>query len=96
MRAGGLICPAAGAGLIRADLRQVRGSDITCRFGGVLAEVRGRAPWIVPVLSRCQDLLLASADFAGAAPVTGGFDPRRPNVTTPLTCSPEPGQCDGA
>src|SRR5712671_5534774 len=29
MRAAGLVCLGAGAGLIRADLRQVRGTDIT-------------------------------------------------------------------
>jgi hypothetical protein len=44
MRAAGLVCLGAGAGLIRADLRQVRGSDITRRSGGVIAEVRGRRP----------------------------------------------------
>ena len=36
MRAGGLVCLGAGAGLIRADLRAVRGTDITCRSGGVI------------------------------------------------------------
>jgi hypothetical protein len=29
MRAAGLICPGAGAGLIRADLRAVHGTDIS-------------------------------------------------------------------
>ena len=31
MRASGLICLGAGAGLIRADLRDMRGSDVTAR-----------------------------------------------------------------
>jgi integrase len=84
MRAGALICLGAGAGLTGADLRGVRGSDIACRSGGVLIEVRGRAPRVVPVLSRYQELLLASAAFAGTAMVTGGRDPGRRNVTTPL------------
>ena len=87
MRAAALICLGAGAGLTGADLRGVRGRDIACRSGGVLIEVSGRAPRVVPVLSRYQDLLLASAAFAGTAMVTGGRDPGRRNVTTPLICS---------
>jgi integrase len=87
MRGGGLICLGAGAGLTGADLRQVRGSDITCRSGGVLVQVRGRRPRVVPVLSGYHDLLLASAAFAGARLLTGGRDPGRRNVTTPLICS---------
>ena len=84
MRAAGLICLGAGAGLTGADLRGVRGSDITCRSGGVVVQVRGRRPRVVPVLSRYHDLLLASASFAGTRLVTGGRDPGRRNVTTPL------------
>jgi integrase len=85
MRASGLICLGAGAGLIRADLRQVRGSDITARSGGVITEVRGNRPRAVPVLARYHQPLLASAKFAGTGLVTGGSDPARRNVTTPLT-----------
>jgi integrase len=84
MRAGGLLCLGAGAGLIRADLRDVRGSDIICRSGGVVVQVRGRRSRTVPVLARYHDLLLASAAFAGTALITGGRDPGRRNVTTPL------------
>jgi integrase len=87
MRAGGLVCLGAGAGLIRADLRGVRGSDVACRSGGVVVAVRGRRPRVVPVLSRYHEVLLASAGFAGAGLVTGGSDPARRNVTTPLICS---------
>ena len=85
MRATGLVCLGAGAGLIRGDLRQVRGTDITCRSGGVIAEVRGARPRAVPVLARYHPLLLAAAAFAGTGLVTGGTDPARRNVTTPLT-----------
>ena len=85
MRAAGLVCLGAGAGLIRADLRQVRGTDITCRSGGVLVQVSGRRPRAVPVLARYHQLLLAAAAFAGTGLVTGGADPGRRNVTTPLT-----------
>jgi hypothetical protein len=49
-----------------------------------VAEVRGRAPRVVPVASRYHDRLLASAGFAGTRLVTGGRDPGRRNVTTPL------------
>jgi len=85
MRAAGLVCLAAGAGLIRADLRSVRGTDICARSGGVIAEVHGRRPRAVPVLARYHPLLLAAAAFAGTGLVTGGTDPARRNVTTPLT-----------
>ena len=88
MRAAGLVCPGAGAGLIRADLRGVRGSDITRRSGGVIADVRGARPRAVPVLARYHEPLLASAAFAGTGLVTGGHDPARRNVTTPLITRP--------
>ena len=73
MRGTGLVCLGAGAGLIRADLRGVRGTDITGRSGGVIAEVRGgRRPRVVPVLARYHEPLLAAAAFAGTGLVTGG------------------------
>jgi hypothetical protein len=83
-RAAGLVCLGAGAGLIRSDLRDIRGSDICCRSGGVLVEVRSRRPRAVPVLARYHDPLLASAAFAGAGLITGGTDPTRGNITNPL------------
>jgi integrase len=52
MRATGLICLGAGAGLIRGDLRDVRGTDVSCRSGGVIVAVRGPRARAVPVLSR--------------------------------------------
>ena len=82
MRAAGLICLGAGAGLIRADLRQVRGTDIGCRSGGVIVAVRGARPRAVPVLARYHQPLLASAAFAGENLVTGGTDPQRHNITS--------------
>ena len=42
MRAAGLVCLGAGAGLIRADLRAVRGTDVICRSGGVVVTVPRR------------------------------------------------------
>ena len=84
MRAAGLICLGAGAGLIRGDLRDVRGSDVACRSGGVIVQVRDRRARAVPVLARYQDRLLASAAFAGSGLVCGGTDPGRRNITNPL------------
>jgi hypothetical protein len=83
MRAAGLVCLGAGAGLIRSDLRHVRR-----RSGGVVVEVRGAVrPRAVPVLARYHDLLLASAAFAGEQLVTGGTDPQRNNITNPLVAA---------
>jgi hypothetical protein len=84
MRASGLICLGAGAGLIRADLRDVHGTGVTSRSGGVIVAVRGARPRAVPVLARYHDLLLAAAAFAGTGLICGGTDPGRRNITTPL------------
>jgi hypothetical protein len=84
MRASALVCLGAGAGLIRTDLRHVRGTDICCRCGGVVVVVRGSRPRAVPLLARYQDRLLAAAAFAGEGLVAGGADPARRNLTTPL------------
>jgi integrase len=84
MRAAGLVCLGAGAGLIRGDLREVRGSDVACRSGGVIVIVRGARPRAVPVLARYHARLLAAARSAGAGLVCGGADPGRRNLTNPL------------
>jgi len=84
MRAAGLVCLAAGAGLIRGDLREVRGTDVACRSGGVLVSVRGARPRAVPVLARYHARLLAAAASAGNALICGGADPGRRNITNPL------------
>ena len=84
MRAAGLVCLGAGAGLIRADLRDVRGSDVIARSGGLVVAVRGRRARTVPVLSRYHARLRASARFAGSGLICGGADPGRRNITSPL------------
>ena len=84
MRAAGLVCLGAGAGLIRSDLRDVRGSDVIARSGGVVVFVRGARPRTVPVLARYHARLLAAARFAGTALICGGADPGRRNITNPL------------
>jgi integrase len=87
-RATGLVCLGAGAGLVRADLRDVRGTDISCRSGGVIVTVSaGHAPRAVPVLARYHQLLLAAAAFAGDRLLTGGSDAGRHNISNPLTRS---------
>ena len=84
MRAAGLVCLGAGAGLIRSDLRDARGADVTARSGGVVVTVRGARPRAVPVLARYHARLLAAARFAGTGLVCGGADPGRRNLTNPL------------
>ena len=84
MRAAGLVCLGAGAGLIRGDLREVRGTDVACRSGGVIVSVRGARPRRVPVLSRYHPRLLAAAASAGDALICGGADLGRRNITNPL------------
>ena len=85
-RAAGLVCLGAGAGLIRGDLRDVRGSDVESRSGGVVVRVRGgNRPRAVPVLGRYHVLLAAAARSAGDALICGGTDPGRRNLANPLT-----------
>ncbi len=84
MRAAGLVCLGAGAGLIRGDLREVRGTDVACRSGGVIVSVRGARPRTVPVLARYHARLLSAAAFAGTGLICGGADPGRRNLTNPL------------
>jgi hypothetical protein len=84
MKRQGLICAGAGAGLMGADLRQARGTDVKQRSGGVLIMVGGRRARVVPVLAKFHDRLLASAAFAGRGWLIGGVNPDRHNVTTPL------------
>jgi integrase len=84
MRAAGLVCLGAGAGLIRGDLRDARGSDVSARPGGVVVTVRGARPRAVPVPARYHARLLAAARFAGTGLICGGTDPGRRNLTSPL------------
>ena len=84
MRAAGLVCLGAGAGLIRSDLRDARGADVIARSGGLVVAVRGRRARTVPVLSRYHAPLLAAARSAGNGLICGGTDPGRRNITNPL------------
>lgn len=83
-RAQALLCLGAGAGLMGADLRGVRGTDVVARSGGLVVVVRGKRPRVVPVLARHHTRLSESAAFAVGGYIIGGTDPGRRNVTTPL------------
>ena len=87
MRAAGLVCLGAGAGLIRGDLREARGADVARRSGGVVVTVRGARPRTVPVLARYHARLLAAARFTGTRLICGGADPGRRNLTNPLVAA---------
>jgi len=87
MRAAGLVCLGAGAGLIRGDLRDARGTDVACRSGGVVVTVRGTRARTVPVLDLYHARLLAAAEFAGTGLICGGADPGRRNLTNSLVAA---------
>ena len=87
MRAAGLVCLGAGAGLIRGDLREARGTDVACRSGGVVVTVRGARARTVPVLARYHAPLLAAARLAGTGLICGGAHPGRRNITNPLVAA---------
>ena len=87
MRLSGLIALGAGAGLMGADLRGVKGTDVIIRSGGTVVEVTGRRARVVPVRAPLCGRLRAAAAFAGAGLVTGGFSASRRNVTAGLVAS---------
>ncbi len=86
-RLGALICLGAGAGLMGADLRGVKGGDVVERSGGVLVCVGGQRPRAVPVLARYHERLLRAAECAGTGYVIGGYSAQRRNVTSALVAS---------
>ena len=96
--------PRGGAGFIGRDLGG-SAAVTSLRSGGLVVSVAGRRPRVVPVFSRYHELLIDSAAFSGERYVTGGEDPLRHNVTTPLISSSlagctwhasRPGGCDRA
>lgn len=86
-KASGLIALGAGAGLIGTDLRAVTGADVVVRSGGVLVEVRARAPRTVPVRAELSARALGAAAWARTGFIVGGAEPNRRNVTSPLIAS---------
>jgi integrase len=84
MRASALVCLGAGAGVIAGELRDVRGSDVVERAGGVIVAVSGRRVRSVPVLTRYREPLLEAAAFAGEHFLVGGRQAGRRNLTDEL------------
>ena len=86
-RTAAVICLGAGAGLVGADLAQVRGTDVVARSGGVVVEVKGRHPRAVPVLCRYGARLARGATLAGPGYLVGGTERSRRNVASALLAS---------
>jgi hypothetical protein len=86
-KASGLIALGAGARLIGADLRLVTGADVYARSGGVVVEVRGLHPRVVPVRREMAERALRSAFVAGPSFIIGGAVPNRRNTTSGLIAS---------
>src|SRR5215211_5011924 len=84
LRAAALICLGAGAGIVAGELRQLRGTDVLRRSGGLVVVVAGRRARVVPVLCRFQAPLEAAARFAGQGYLTGGRDSGRRNLSDVL------------
>ena len=84
MRATALICLGAGAGLIGAELRHLRGHDVKRRSGGLVVSVSGRRARAVPVAARFQPPLEEAARFAGRGFLLGGREPGRRNLSAAL------------
>jgi len=87
LRCAGLVCAGAGAGLMGQELRSLRGIDVLERSGGLLVEVQGRRPRVVPVLPVYHERLVTAAAHAGEGYLIGGLDPERLNVTCRLVAS---------
>ena len=83
-RSAALVCLGAGAGLIGAELRYVRGSDVVRRSGGVVVEVTAKRARSVPVRSFFGERLLVAGGFFGPRFVVAGHNPDSHNVTNPL------------
>jgi hypothetical protein len=84
LRCLALVCLGAGAGIVRGELRALRGQDVIARSGGLVVSVGGPRARAVPVLRRFQAPLAAAAQFAGASELVGGQEPARKNLTDEL------------
>ncbi len=84
MRATASICLGAGAGIVGAELRHLRGADVRRRSGALVVEVSGRRARAVPVLARFQGPLEEAARFAGRGYLLGGREPGRRNLSAVL------------
>ena len=84
MRATALICLGAGAGIVGAELRRLRGRDVRRRSGGLVVEVSGGRARAVPVAARFHSPLEEAARFAGRGYLLGGESPGRRNLSDAL------------
>lgn len=84
MRATALVCLGAGAGLVGAELRHLRGHEVIRRSGGLMVCVSGRRARAAPVLARYHSPLEAAARFAGRGYLLGGREPGRRNLSDAL------------
>lgn len=80
-----IVAGGAGAGLHRSDWRHIRGVDIVCDLGRVVASVPGRDPRRVPVLEPLGQTLLGVARQIGSGYLAGGSNPDRKNLTSEVT-----------
>jgi hypothetical protein len=87
MRATALLCLGAGAGLIGAELRHLRGHDVKRRSGGLVVSVSGPRARAVPVAARYHRPLEAAAAFAGEGYLLGGREPDRRNLSEALNAA---------
>jgi integrase len=87
MRATALICLGAGAGIVGAELRHLRGPDVKRRSGGLVVCVSGRRARAVPVLARFQAPLLTAAALAGERYLLGGEAAAPRNLTEALSAA---------
>jgi hypothetical protein len=76
----GLVALGAGAGLAGGDLRDVRGTDVVARSGGLVVLVSGARARVVPVLARYHEILEESARAAGDQSSSG--ERERPAATS--------------
>ncbi len=86
MRAAGLVCLGAGAGLIRGDLRDARGSDVIARSGGVIVlRVLGGSSFCGMTLRQTLDRWLLQHASAGVVLVVAAD--QRLSPWEPATCA---------
>ena len=84
MRAAGLVCLGAGAGLIRGDLRDVRGSDVDSAGRRGARERPRRAGAHRAGAGSLSRPAAGRRAFAGPGLICGGARPGRRNLTNPL------------
>ena len=87
MRATALLCLGAGAGLVGAELRHLRGSDVSARSGGLVVESRGAGRGRCRWRARYHRPLEAAAAFAGEGYLLGGREPDRRNLSEALNAA---------